>query len=122
MGSGARRGRSIARFGEPAAGGDVHLDDRLPREPLAAGIHPVAHGAALDVLHHDEHVALVLADLVHHHDVRMAEPRHRPCLAGHPRVRFLDIEPGLVALVEKVLQGSDMERWWSDTGGTREVA
>jgi hypothetical protein len=32
------------------------------------------------------------------------------------------LEPELVALVEKVLHGSSMERWWAETGGMREVA
>jgi hypothetical protein len=33
-----------------------------------------------------------------------------------------ELEPGMVALVEKVLSGSPMERWWNEDGGTRAAA
>lgn len=33
-----------------------------------------------------------------------------------------ELEPDKVALVEKVLYGSSMERWWSETGGARGAA
>ncbi len=33
-----------------------------------------------------------------------------------------ELEPDLVALVEKVLHGSAMEHWWPESGGTRDAA
>jgi len=33
-----------------------------------------------------------------------------------------ELEPGMVALVERVLAGSPMERWWNEDGGSRAAA
>jgi len=63
--------------GEPAAGLLEHGRDLRERARLGQ---PLAHRAAADQLHHDEH-RLAGPDLVDRHDVRMRQPRHRLGLA-----------------------------------------
>ena len=64
---------------EPAAGGQVDLQDLLPRARL--GLHPVAGGVTVDELHRDEDLLAKGADVVDDDDVRVREPRDRLRLA-----------------------------------------
>jgi hypothetical protein len=70
---GAVRGRQApARRQEPRE----HLAPRPRRGP-----HPAPHGLAAHELHRHEHLAIVLARVVHPDHVVVLEPRHRACLA-----------------------------------------
>jgi hypothetical protein len=73
------------RGGEAPAGGDVHRDHVAPR---AIAELPAAQRPALHVFHREVDLALVLADLVHVHDVRVREPGQRLGLALESRRAF----------------------------------
>jgi hypothetical protein len=71
----------LVRGVEPFAGGDEDLEDRAQRS--FGRRQPLAQGLALDVLHRQEHLAVVDPDVEHRDDVGMRQPRQRLGLALH---------------------------------------
>ena len=65
--------------GEPRA--DLRRTSRRSRATSGARCSHAVSVVAVDELHRDEQPAAIAADLVHAHDVRMLEPRHRLRLA-----------------------------------------
>ena len=67
----------------------ARADRRRPRHAQRPLDHEVGQGVALEQLHRDEELALVLADLVDLADVGMADAGGRPRLAPEPLARAL---------------------------------
>ena len=59
------------------------------RRQRAAARDELGERLAVDVLHRHERTAVVLADVVDVHDVRMREPRGEPCLAEKARAQLV---------------------------------
>ena len=77
------------RAGQALADGDEHPDDLAPGALLLG--HPLAQGAAGEVLHRHEHLALVDADVVDGDHVRVRHLGDRLSLPDHAR-----LPPGLI--------------------------
>ncbi|MCY1013979.1 hypothetical protein OV079_52340 [Nannocystis pusilla] len=75
--------RAMGRL-EPAAGADERRHDRAPRPVL---LRPRVEGRAAHELHGDEHLAVVLADLVDRDDVGVLQAGHRLGLAHQSAAR-----------------------------------
>ena len=60
------------------AGAHEHVEHR---SPVVGLFHPLAQRLAVDVLHRDEDLAVVRADVVDDDDVGMRQPGHRLCFA-----------------------------------------
>ncbi|MCY1011609.1 hypothetical protein OV079_39810 [Nannocystis pusilla] len=78
---------------EASPGPEHRAQHLLPRASL--GAEPRPQRVAVDVLHGDVDPFVVLADLVHLHDVRMRQPRQRLRLADHagPDLAIVEVPP-----------------------------
>lgn len=69
---------------ESFGGLEICRDDGSECEWLGTGALTLEQRAAVDILHHEEDEAVVLADLVHDNDVRVGEPSECPGFAMQP--------------------------------------
>ncbi len=80
-------------LGEPAAGLEISVDDRVDRGVIVA--HVRAQRAAFDVLHDHERVVEGGVDLIDGDDVGVLDLGHGPRLAHEPALGALDARTGL---------------------------